>query len=254
MKSIKQKYNDLLKEGFSKKTLNGLDEKQLNHLHGIIVKEQVKTTTKQVKTTTIPANVAKTTGANVGAVDIKTDSKGDVVATQMDETKKGGGKKFQSLGKTWTIKSAEKHIKDVKDSVAYQAESMSHTDEMNLKKLEKDLNRFKKDGKTKEIKPIENIEEQIESYIVKLVERHILPKMSKKDLLTMVEQAPVETPVKPDTKPDVKPDTKPSTRPAHPFRHPRPGNDPAPKAKKSDEKIKKDIMDIISKILKSDEK
>jgi hypothetical protein len=249
MKSIKEKYNDLLKEGFTKKTLNNLDEKQISHLHGVIVKpvnEQIKTTTKQVKTTTIPSNVAKTTGANIGSIDIKTDSKGDVIATQMDETKKPGKDTFKSLGKSWTIKDAENHIKKIKNSVAYEAESMSHTDEMNLEKLEKDLKEFKAKDK---FKPVESVDEQIESYIVKLVERHILPKMSKKDLLTMVEQKPVETPVKPD----VKPDTKPTTRPAHPFRHPRPGNDPAPKAKKSDEKIKKDIMDIISKILKGDE-
>jgi len=226
MKSIKEKYGDLLKEGFTNKTLKNLNEAQISHLHGLIIKpikEQVKTTTKQVKTTTIPSNIAKTSGANVGAVDIKTDAKGDVIATQMDEEKNSLSKCYKKLGKKFGTTNKKDWTKE------------------QLKEFKKCVSDSKK--------PIENVDEQIESYIVKLVERHILPKMSKKDLLTMVEQKPVETP----TKPDVKPDTAPATRPAHPFRHPRPGTDPAPKAKKSDEKIKKDIMDIISKILKGDE-
>ena len=92
MKSIKEKYNELIKNGFSKKTLYSLNESELLGLHKLIV-EQVKQTTKQVTTTTIPSSVAKSTGANVGNVDIKQDASGNIVATKMEGEMKETGKK-----------------------------------------------------------------------------------------------------------------------------------------------------------------
>jgi hypothetical protein len=51
----------------------------------------------------------------------------------------------------------------------------------------------------------------------------------KKLILSVLNEAPVETPTKPETKPDTKPDVKPGKSP---FRRPGPGHEPSPDAKK----------------------
>jgi hypothetical protein len=68
----------------------------------------------------------------------------------------------------------------------------------------------------------------IESEITKIVERNILPRITKGDLLKYLSEAnsPFTVPAKPTTKPD----TKPGTRPSHPGKNPRPGEEIAPKA------------------------
>jgi hypothetical protein len=66
----------------------------------------------------------------------------------------------------------------------------------------------------------------LETEIMKIVERNILPRITKGDLLKYLSEAPTEAPTKPITKPD----TKPTTRPAHPGKNPRPGEQIDPKA------------------------
>ena len=66
----------------------------------------------------------------------------------------------------------------------------------------------------------------IETEIMKIVERNVLPRITKGDLLKYLSEAPTEAPTKPITKPD----TKPTTRPAHPGKNPRPGEQIDPKA------------------------
>jgi len=74
-------------------------------------------------------------------------------------------------------------------------------------------------------------ESEIEKKIMKLVEKHITPKMSKKDFLNLVrEQGPKTAPSRPDVKPGIDTPSKPS-KPATPYQ-PKPGVKPAPKAKK----------------------
>jgi hypothetical protein len=232
MKSIKQKYNELIQKGFSKKTLYSLNEIELSGLYKLI-SEQVKQTTKQVTTTTIPSSVAKSTGANVGNVDIKQDASGNIVATKMEgEMKEAGkkkvnpwavctstmGKKFGTTERSeWTKKQMDEYERCVMD-------------------VKKSAKKYKK-----------KIDEELEKQLVKLVEKHISPRMTKGDLLNLIEQGTKEAPTKP------KETEKERTRPWHPGRDPRPGVDPAPKAKKSDEKKKEDIMKIIAKILNNNE-
>jgi hypothetical protein len=74
------------------------------------------------------------------------------------------------------------------------------------------------------------IDEELEKQLVKLVEKHISPRMTKGDLLNLIEQGTKEAPTKPKEK------EKERTRPWHPGRDPRPGVEPAPKAKKDDER------------------
>ena len=126
----------------------------------------------------------------------------------------------------------------------------------------------------------------IESEITKIVERNILPRITKGDLLKYLSEAPTEAPTKPITKPGTKPttrpahpgknprpgeqidpkagepttaptkpitkpDTKPRTRPAHPGKNPRPGEQIDPKAGRiSPEDAKQEVIDVILNLLK----
>jgi hypothetical protein len=128
----------------------------------------------------------------------------------------------------------------------------------------------------------------IESEITKIVERNILPRITKGRLLKYLSEAnsPLTAPAKPTTKPDTKPGTRPShpgknprpgeeiapkaaepttapskpitkpgtkptTRPSHPGKNPRPGEEIAPKAGKiSPEDAKQEVIDVILNLLK----
>jgi len=126
----------------------------------------------------------------------------------------------------------------------------------------------------------------LETEIMKIVERNILPRITKGDLLKYLSEAPTEAPTKPITKPDTKPttrpahpgknprpgeqidpkagepttaptkpitkpDTKPTTRPAHPGKNPRPGEQIDPKAGRiSPEDAKQEVIDVILNLLK----
>jgi hypothetical protein len=79
-----QKKLKLVKEGIKASTLNKMTDSQVDILFSKL-QEQVTTTTKQVKTVTVPQNIAKTTGADIGNVNVKTDANGNVVATEMQE-------------------------------------------------------------------------------------------------------------------------------------------------------------------------
>ena len=73
-------------------------------------------------------------------------------------------------------------------------------------------------------------ENEIEKKIMKLVEKHITPKMTKREFLNLVkEQGPKTAPSIPGVRPDVDTPTRPS-KPGTPYL-PKPGVKPAPKAK-----------------------
>ena len=74
-------------------------------------------------------------------------------------------------------------------------------------------------------------ENEIEKKIMKLVEKHITPKMTKQEFLNLVKEQGTKTaPTRPGVKPDVDTPTRPS-KPATPYQ-PKPGVKPAPKAKR----------------------
>jgi hypothetical protein len=101
----------------------------------------------------------------------------------------------------------------------------------------------------------------IESEITKIVERNILPRITKGDLLKYLSEAS-HTKMKKDTveaaeptiapsKPITKPDTKPRTRPSHPGKNPFPGEKEAPRAGKvSPDEAKDKLIDVILNLLK----
>jgi hypothetical protein len=92
----------------------------------------------------------------------------------------------------------------------------------------------------------------IEKEIVSLVERNLTPKMTKKDFIKTIFEAPTEAPTKPKVKPGVKPVVKPQ-RPPHPGKNPNPGENPSPKAQDL-EKAKNDVMDAIKNLLQNGKK
>jgi len=74
-------------------------------------------------------------------------------------------------------------------------------------------------------------ENEIEKKIMRLVEKHITPKMTKREFLNLVKEQGTKTaPSRPGVKPDVDTPSKPS-KPATPYQ-PKPGVKPAPKAKR----------------------
>ena len=82
-------------------------------------------------------------------------------------------------------------------------------------------------------------ENEIEKHILRLVEKHITPKMSKKDFLNLVNESPSTAPSRPDVMPGVDTPTKPS-KPDTPYR-PKPNVKPAPKAGK-ESPVRPDVM------------
>ena len=84
MKTNNRKILQLINHGFSGSLLSDLNEGQINALHSRL-SEQVTTKIEQTKTTTVPQNIAKTTGADIGNVNVKTDPNGNVIATEIGE-------------------------------------------------------------------------------------------------------------------------------------------------------------------------
>ena len=251
-----QKKLKLVKEGIKTSTLNKMTDSQIDVLFSKL-QEQVTTTTKQVKTITVPQNIAKSTGADIGNVNVKTDDNGNVIATEMteddtlnvvqdpDATEDGMGmfeekeidEKFESKkqqkyffakcgdGKTkeqkkW-CKMAEEFGK--KTNFAKLPEKKKETKENYQKMISGALNKIAQ-SKLGEINPTVAMgESEIEKQIMRLVEKHITPKMKKEDLLSLIEGDTKTAPAKPKV--------KPGTTPKHPFK-PDPNKKGAPKAKK----------------------
>jgi len=92
-----------------------------------------------------------------------------------------------------------------------------------------------------------------ENKIMELLETHLPPKISKKDLIQFViESEPVTKPgTKNPPKPGTKTPPKPTKTPVHPGKNPNPETNPSPKAKGiSPEEAKEKIIDTIIKMLK----
>ena len=85
----------------------------------------------------------------------------------------------------------------------------------------------------------------LENEIMRIVEKHIPPRITKRDLLNYLMETET-APAKPKTKPTTKPGTKP--RPKSPGQNPNPGENPVPKAI-SPERAKNEVINAIMKIL-----
>jgi hypothetical protein len=231
-----QKKLKLVKEGIKASTLNKMTDSQVDILFSKL-QEQVTTTTKQVKTVTVPQNIAKTTGADIGNVNVKTDANGNVVATEMQEgdiDEKFESKKQQ---KYFFSKCGDGKTKEQKKWCKMAEEFGKKTNFAKLPEKKKETKEGYDDmiksaytkvmaNKLGQMTPQPTFgESEIEREILRIVERHITPKMSKQELLSLFEGDTKTAPAKPKV--------NPGTKPKHPFK-PDPDKKGAPKAKKTE--------------------
>jgi hypothetical protein len=260
-----QKKLKLVKEGIKTSTLNKMTDSQVDVLFSKL-QEQVTTTTKQVKTITVPQNIAKSTGADIGNVNVKTDENGNVVATEMteddtlnvvqdpDATEDGMGmfeekeidEKFESKKqqKYFFAKCGDGKTKEQKKWCKMADEFAEKTNFAKLPEKKKETKEeFGMGDYNKKIASVvsnlhmKNLdqtttpnveifgESEIEKHIMRLVEKHITPKMSKKDFNNLLEGDTKTAPAKPKV--------SPGTKPKHPFQ-PDPDKKGAPKAMKKE--------------------
>jgi hypothetical protein len=265
MKTNNKKILQLINHGFSGSLLSDLNEGQINSLHSRL-SEQVTTKIEQTKTTTVPQNIAKTTGADIGNVNVKTDPNGNVIATEIgedatlnvvndpDASVDGMGmfedkelqEKFESKKqqKYFFAKCGDGKTKEQKKWCKMAEEFAEKTNFKKLPEKKKETKEtfdmgdyYKKVASTAAGLTKKNLnqispsigsmgESELERKIMRLVEKHITPKMSKKDFLSLVSEQ--GTKEKERTKEKEK--TKEKER-GTPY-SPKPGPAKAPKAHK----------------------
>tara|TARA_R110000868_G_scaffold8686_2_gene44642 strand:+ start:1099 stop:1968 length:870 start_codon:yes stop_codon:yes gene_type:complete len=229
-----QKKLKLVMEGIKASTLNKMTDSQVDILFSKL-QEQVTTTTKQVKTVTVPQNIAKTTGADIGNVNVKTDANGNVVATEMQESEIDEKFESKKQQKYFFAKCGDGKTKEQKKWCKMADEFGKKTNFAKLPEKKKETKEGYDDmiksaytkvmkSKLDQMTPQPTFgESEIEKEILRIVERHITPKMSKQELLSLFEGDTKTAPAKPKV--------NPGTKPKHPFQ-PDPNKKGAPKAKK----------------------
>ena len=216
MKKHSQKINDILKLGFSKRTLSVMTESQISALHNRLVNEQSAPTTGGKVITNDPGKAAA--AANAGA--------------NVELTEK---KSKKSEKNPWAICTSSL-------SDEFGTSERSEWSKKQMNKYERCVKGVKKtidEGRN----PYEFL---IEEKMAEIVERHLAPKISKADLLEAVrnkmisEQPAPTTKPKPGTKPspatdpnfdpfiNPDPDDQPEANSPEPTTKPKPGTKPAP--------------------------
>ena len=195
MKTHNQKIGDIMKLGFSKKTLSLMTESQVNALHKRLVNEQTAPTGKvMTKDPRKAVEVAKA-GANV----------------ELTEKKSKKGKN------PWAICTSS-----LSDEFGTSERSEWTKGQMNkYERCVKGVKKTIEEGKN----PYEFL---IEQKMSEIVEKHLTPKISKKDLLEAIRVKKLNESPDPLTKP--KPGVKPDTdTDFDPFDEPYPNEDPEAK-------------------------
>ncbi len=253
----------LIDVGLSSNTVSKLTENQINILYSRLISEAQTETTTQ--TTYTPDEVQRMKSQNTslpGGKAVKLNMDGSVTVTQEgeleededininydpDATKDGMGMFEREIGEAKKKKPNPYAICTATLGKEFGTTKRSEWTKSQEKKYERckaDIDESLKEGKN----PISLfLEQQIE----KIVEKHIPPKITKRELMNYLSEAPATAPAKPTTKPT----TKPGTRPSSPGKNPFPKEHPAPKAKTpSPEKAKKVVLDLIMNIINQDEK
>jgi hypothetical protein len=232
-----QKKLKLVKEGIKASTLNKMTDNQVDVLFSKLQEQSIQPQkiTKTVTQTVLPPG----SETMIGNVSIE-NKNGKTTVTPVTETdnseldEKFESKKQQKYffskcgdGKTkeqkkW-CKMADEFAK--KTNFAKLPEKKQETKENYMGMIGKGFNNTM-DKKVSEFKPSATFgESKIEKEIMRLVEKHITPKMRKGELLSLIEGDTKTAPAKPKV--------KPGTKPKHPFA-PDPDKKGAPKAKKSE--------------------
>lgn len=269
----------LVEKGLSPKTVSKLTESEIDTIYSTLMNEQVTQTSKMVKTTKIPASTAKTVGSVVDGISIKQDAAGNIIATQTEQEldeddmedpmdfEKGERSQdphqvgpssddgFDEYGDGMGMfeEKKKKKINPWAICTAQLADEFgtSERSEWTKGQMAK-YERCVQDVKSKNKKSLKEGKDSLtlflENELIKLVEKHLPPKITKKELMNYLSEAPAVAPAKPKTKPDVKPGTKP--RPASPGKNPFPGEHPAPKAGLPPDEAKKEVIDLIMNLIK----
>lgn len=264
---------ELIELGFTSKTVSKLTESQINVLHSKLINEQAGVTQKNVnqKVTQISQQALKTPqGVAVDGSQLSMDAAGNVVMKKTSATEEVKEDDEVSLDPNKDTETQDPHqvgpstndgFNDDDDGM-YNFESIEEEKKYGEKnpwaichaqlgprknaKFEscvKQVKKSLKEGKN----PLTLF---VENKIMEIVETHLPPKLTKKDLMKYLSEAePATAPVKePKTKPGTK--TPPIRKPSHPGKNPNPNVNPAPKAKKIDpEQAKEKIIDTIIKML-----
>ena len=179
----------LIESGLSSKTVSKLTETQIDELHSKMIGEQV---TQVSKTDTNSINQLK-------------QQKKPFQLYEKDEVEEGKKKIKKSEPNPWAICHSQVGPKKTRKF------------ERCVQAVKKSL----KEGKN----PVSLF---LENEIMRIVEKHIPPRISKGDLLQYLSEDTETAPAKPKTKPTTKPETKP--RPKNPGHNPNPGEKEAPRA------------------------
>jgi hypothetical protein len=254
---------ELIEKGLSSKTVGKLTESQINVLHSKLVSEV--TMVSKTDTQTIDSLKTQKKPFEVYEKEIDEDDDFDLDADQAYTGQQGSHDEYQASDDGMDDDtSPENH--DSKMIGMSEEKKKSKKDENNPWAIctsqlgkefgtrERHLWSAKENNKyercVKDVK--KSLKEQknpvslfLENEIIKIVERNLPPKITKKELMNYLKEADTETaPTR------TKPTTKPGTRPSHPGKNPNPGVNPAPKAKRpSPEEAKDKLMDVIMQIL-----
>jgi hypothetical protein len=233
----------LVEHGLKSSTLAELNEKQIDALYNRLVESKKENKETVMVSKNNPAEIENLKKTNKTFEVYEDDSEGMkdlALALQSGETnEKFESKKQQkyffarcnddSLSKKernkW-CKMADEFAKSTKDFSKLPEKKKETKEEFGMDNFNEKLmstatGQYKKNlGKT--LNP--TFEQKLEESIIKMVEKHITPKMSKKDFIKTIMEAEreIETPVKPDV------DTPSRPKPATPY---KPKHETAPKAK-----------------------
>ena len=280
---------ELIEKGMTAKTVSKLTESQVNILHSKLLGEQVQ------EMPTKKSYQVGPDGGNLPAApkgyNVKKTATGDVIATpneselgEEEEVTLDPNKDTETQDPHQVGPSSDDGFGDETDGMGmFESEKKNKSNPYSIchsqvgpkksRKWERCVREVKKqlgEGKN----PVSLF---LENEIMKIVERNILPRITKGDLIKHLneeenfatkhlqsfgkksspkvkkevdEQNPSPAPTtKPaPTKPGTK--TPPKPRPSHPGKNPNPGEKDAPKAQKtSPEKAKNEIIDVIIKML-----
>lgn len=212
---INDKVLRLVKHGLKATNLTKLNESQINSLYSRLVEQVTKIPGKtQYKIGTEGGNIP----ANAKGYDIKQNNDKTVTAIPMGETEeineKSVSKKQHGLmGAAYSVEKGDKEIKDIPKS--YRGKVKKVVDSMSKKQI-KDFAETKTKNLPKEVKEEEKYdltdafqkhaanyltkvadksvprigdigESQLEKEITRIVEKHLSPKMTKKDFMNIIE-------------------------------------------------------------------
>jgi hypothetical protein len=212
----------LIDEGLSHKSISKLTESQIDILFSRLISEQV---------TPVPAKKTYKVGPKGGKI-------GNVMVSPPDPNTK------EVMVTTEEEMSEENNKNDKNNPWAICHKQLGPKRNAKFESCVKQVKKSLKEGKN----PVSLF---IENKIMEIVETHLPPKITKKDLVKYLSEAePATAPVKePKTKPGTKQPPSPVKTPSHPGKNPNPGVKEAPRAVDAEE-AKEKIIDTIMKMLK----